>query len=141
MDPTGTVVEVFAADGIEGETFAPDTGGGPVVDSFNEGTEDARVRVGGARSEEDRVRVPGDRGDGAANGLFEVLAYPPVIFGFEVADGDDAGAGADGEFFFRGRPADEGGGTVDAEEDKSGLPASGGRFPDVGVAVCVVLGV
>ena len=67
--------------------------------------------------------MPGEGGYGASDGLFEVLGYPPVVFGFEVADCYDAGAGSDCEFLFGGGPADEGGGAVDAEEDKSGLPA------------------
>ena len=80
--------------------------------------------------------MPGESGDGAADGLLEVFADPPVVFGLEIADCYDAGAGADGEFRFRGRPADEGGGAVDAEEDEGGFPACWGGFPDVGIAVC-----
>ena len=65
-----------------------------------------------------------------------MLADPPVVFGFEVADGYYAGAGAYREFRFGGGPADEGCSAVDAEEDESGFPACGGGFPDVGIAVC-----
>ena len=58
--------------------------------------------------------MPGESGDGAADGFFEVFADPPVVFGLEVADCYYAGAGADGELHFGGGPADEGGGAVDA---------------------------
>ena len=80
--------------------------------------------------------MPGESGDGAADGFLEVLADPPVVFGFEVADCYYAGAGAYSEFRFGGGPADEGCGAVDAEEDEGGLPACGGGFPDVRIAVC-----
>jgi hypothetical protein len=80
--------------------------------------------------------MPCQRGDRAADGLLQVFRHPPVVFLFEVAHGDDAGAGPDGEFLLRGGPADEGGGAVDAQEDEGGGPALGGRVPDVGVAVC-----
>jgi len=79
--------------------------------------------------------MPGDRGDGRANGLLEVLGHPPVVFGLEVAHGDGAGATPDGEFGLGGGPADAGGGAVEAEEDEGRLPAGGSGLPDVGVAV------
>ena len=83
------------------------------------------MRICAAGGEKDRIGVPGESGDGAANGFLEVLADPPVVFGLEVADCYYAGAGADGEFRFGGGPADEG-----------GFPACWGGFPDVGIAVC-----
>lgn len=64
-----------------------------------------------------------------------MLGHPPVVFLLEVADGDQAGAGADCELALGGRPADEGGGTVDAEENEGGLPALWGGLPDVGIAI------
>lgn len=72
------------------------------------------MRICAAGSEKDGIRVPGERGDGAADGFLEVLADPPVVFGLEVTDCYYAGAGADGEFRFGGGPADKGGGAVDA---------------------------
>lgn len=80
--------------------------------------------------------MPGESGDGAADGFLEVLADPPVIFGLEIAHCYDASAGANGELRFGGGPADEGSGAVDAQEDEGGFPACWGGFPDVGIAVC-----
>ena len=94
------------------------------------------MRIRAASGKKDRIGMPGERGDGAADGFLQVFADPPVVFGLEVADCYYAGARADGEFRFRGRPADEGGGAVDAQEDEGGFPACRGGFPDVGIAVC-----
>ncbi|KFY74314.1 hypothetical protein V498_09990, partial [Pseudogymnoascus sp. VKM F-4517 (FW-2822)] len=135
VNPACGVVEVLAAHGVEWQALAPRAGLGALIDALDEGGEDAGVRVGGACGEEDGVGVPGYGRDGAADGLLDVLGYPPVVFFFEVADGDDAGAGADGEFGFRGRPAHEGCGAVDAQEDEGGFVAAGGGLPDEGVAV------
>jgi len=137
MDPAGGIVQVFAADGVEWQALTPDTRFWAVIDAFDEGGEDPGVRVCGASSEQDRVRVPGEGSDGASDWLLKVLGDPPVVLFFEVADSDYAGAGADGEFALRGRPADKGGSAVDAEKDKSRLPSCGGGFPDVGVSVLV----
>ena len=79
--------------------------------------------------------MPCNGRDGAADRLLDVLGHPPVVLLFEVADGDDAGAGADGEFGLGGGPAHEGRGAVDAQEDEGGLVSVRGRFPDEGVAV------
>ena len=94
------------------------------------------MRICAAGSQKHRIGVPSEGSDGAADGFLEVLADPPVVFGFEIADCYYAGAGAYCEFRFGGGPADEGGGAVDAEEDEGGFPACGGGFPDVGIAVC-----
>lgn len=91
--------------------------------------------VGRAGGQEHRVGVPVDRGDGAADGLLQVLRDPPVVLLLEVADGDDAVAGADGELGLGGRPADKGGGPGDAEEDEGRLVSGGRRLPDKGVSV------
>ena len=92
MDPPCAVVEILAADRVEGQALAPDAGLGPVVDPFYEATENAGMRVGRTGGEEDRVWVPGESGDSAADGLLDVFAYPPVVFGLKVTNGDDTGA-------------------------------------------------
>jgi hypothetical protein len=61
--------------------------------------------------------VPCESRDGTANGLLQVLRDPPIVLLFEVADGDNAGSRANGEFLLRGGPPDECGGAVDAQED------------------------
>ncbi len=79
--------------------------------------------------------MPVDRGDCTADRLLQVLRNPPVIFLFEVADGDDAVTRADSEFGLRGRPADKGSSSSNAEEDKGGLVSGWGGFPDKSVSV------
>lgn len=135
VNPAGRGVQELAADGVEGQTLAPGGGRRPLVDTLDVAGEHAGVGVGGAGGKKDGVGVPGQRCDGGADGLLEVLADPPVVFLFKIADGDDAGAGADGELCFGGGPADKGGGAVDTEEDEGGTPAGGGVFPDVGIAI------
>lgn len=80
--------------------------------------------------------MPRYRRDCAPDRLFEMLRDPPVVLLFEIADGDEAGAGANSEFRLRRGPADAGGSTIDAEKDQSRLPAFWRRFPYVGVTVC-----
>ena len=58
--------------------------------------------------------MPGNVGDGAADGLLQVFGHPPVILDLEVANRDDACAGADGELGLGWRPADTSRGPVDA---------------------------
>lgn len=79
--------------------------------------------------------MPIDCGDRAANRLLQVLGNPPVVFLFEVADGDDAVARANGEFSLRGRPTDKGSGSSNAKKNEGGLVSRGRGFPDKGVSV------
>lgn len=67
-----------------------------------------------------------------------MLGHPPVVLFLEVAHGDHAGAGADSEFRFVGRPADVCGRAVDAEEDEGGFPPGLGGLPNERIAVCSV---
>lgn len=135
VHPTSRVVQKLSADGVERQPLAPGRRLRALVDALDEGGEDAGVAVGRAGAEQDAVGVPGDRGDGAADGLLQVLRHPPVVLLLEVANGDDARAAADGELGLRGRPAHAGRGAVDAEQDERRLPAGGCGLPDVGVAV------
>ncbi|OSS55079.1 hypothetical protein B5807_01812 [Epicoccum nigrum] len=135
VDPAGGVVEELAADGVEGEALAPGGGLGAGVDALDEAGEHAGVAVGRAGGQQHAVGVPGDGGDGAADGLLDVLADPPVVLFLEIAHGDEAGAAADGELCLRGRPAHARGRAVDAQQDERGLPPRGRRLPHVRVAV------
>ena len=79
--------------------------------------------------------MPRQRGDGAANGLLQMLGYPPVVFFLEIANGNDSGSRSDCEFLFRRRPSNEGSCTIDPKKHKCWLPPTGRLFPDVCVAV------
>ena len=82
--------------------------------------------------------MPVNAGDGGPYGFLEVLGDVPVVLALEVADGDDAGAGAHGEFRLRRGPSHCRGGTIDAQDHKGGHPGAvwaGGWIPDVCVAV------
>ena len=46
--------------------------------------------VAGSRSQQDVVGMPIQAEDRGADGLFNVLAHPPVIFRLEVTDGDES---------------------------------------------------
>lgn len=58
------------------------------------GREDLAPEAFGAVGQELIVGVPVQMEDSGANVHLEVLAYPPVIFLLEKADGDDTGAAA-----------------------------------------------
>jgi len=135
VHPTGRVVHVLATHGIEGQALAPHTRIGAGVRALDEAREDARMSVRRPRRQQNRVRMPGHRGDGASDGLLEVLRHPPVILLLKVADGDQAVARADGELSLRRRPAHKRGGAVDAEEDEGGLVALGRGLPDERIAI------
>lgn len=92
VNPPCRVVEVFAADGVEGEPFAPDAGLGTLVDALDETREHAGMRVRGPGREQDAVRVPRQCRHGAPDRLLQVLRHPPVVFFLKVAHRDQAGA-------------------------------------------------
>lgn len=70
------------------------------------------------------------------DGLLQVLRDPPVVLLFEVANGDQASSGTDGEFLLRGGPSDKGCSTVDTEKDQCRLPARFSLLPNVSVTIC-----
>ena len=114
MDPSGGIVEKLAADRIEGKTLTPRTRLGASINALDEAGEDTSMGIGRAGSQQDRVWMPGQRGDGASDRLLQVLGDPPVILLFKVAHGDDARTRSDGEFLLGWRPADKGRGSVDS---------------------------
>jgi hypothetical protein len=138
LDPASGVIQVFTTDGVEGEALAPSARLRALVNTLDEAREDASVRVGGACSQKHGVGVPGEGGDGTADGLLQVLGDPPVILLLEIADSDHAGSRADRELLLGRRPSDKGSGTVDSEQDEGRLPAVSGLLPDIGIAVCRV---
>ena len=135
VDPSGGAVQELTTDGIEGQTLSPHARLGTGVDALDKAGKDAGVGIGGAGSEKNRVRMPVDGGDGTPDGLLQVLGDPPVVLLLEVADGDDAVTGTDGELGLGGGPAHESSGAGDSEEDEGGLVTGGRGFPDQCVAV------
>lgn len=135
LDPASRVVQVFTTDGVEGQALTPSAGLGALIDTLDEAGEDSSMRVGGTSSKQNRVRVPGQGGNGTANGLFQVLRNPPVVLLLEVANSDDAGSGTNGKFLLGGGPSDKRRSSVDSKKNQSRLPARGGLFPNVGIAI------
>lgn len=79
--------------------------------------------------------MPRNRGDGALDGLFEMLGDPPIVLLLEVADRYYTGAGSHGELGFGGRPAHKGRRTIDSEQNQCRFPPAWRRFPYIGVAI------
>lgn len=82
----------------------------------------AHLESRGSGGEEAVVGVPIEGGDGALDGLLDVLGHPPVVLGVKVADGDEAGPAPHREFVLRGAPLDAGGGAVDSQQHQRVLP-------------------
>lgn len=135
VNPASRVVKVLSTDSVEWESLAPNSGSRTGVHPLDEGGKDSGVGIGGAGGKEDRVRVPGNARDGAANGLLEMLGNPPVVLLLKVADGDDAVAGADGELGLGRRPAHKRGSSADSEQNESRLVTGRRGLPDQGVTV------
>lgn len=94
---TGSLVQELSADGVEGQTLAPNGRSRSLVDTLDEGAENASVSIGAAEGKQDTVGVPGNAGDGAAERLLEVLGHPPVVLFLKVADSSNSGTAADGK--------------------------------------------
>lgn len=135
LDPASGVVQVFTTDGVEWQALTPSTGLGALIDTLDEAGKDSSMRVGGASSEQNRVRVPGQCSDSTANRLLQVLRNPPVVLLLEVTNSDDAGSGTDGKLLLGGRPSDKCCSSVDSKKDQSRLPARGGLLPNIGIAI------
>lgn len=94
--------------------------------------------IGGTGSQENGVGMPCDGKNSGTQWLLDVLRDPPIVFLFKIANGNCASTRANGEFRSVGRPADEGGSSVETEEDKGRFPGSVRRgLPDEGVTVCI----
>ena len=80
------------------------------------------MAIGAAQSNQDTVGVPADAGDGAAEGLLQVLGHPPIVLLLKVADSSNPSTTADSELGLVGRPSHACSGSVDAEKDEGGAP-------------------
>ena len=65
-----------------------------------------------------------------------VEAVSPVVLRLKVADRDEPSSTSHRELVLQWRPLDEGGGSVDPEDDQRGLPYALLLGPHVGVTVC-----
>lgn len=97
VHPAGRVIQVFSADGVEGQSLAPDTRLGTLIDTLDKGRQHSGMGVGRAGGEEHGVGVPSNAGDGTADRLLQVFRNPPVVFLLKVANGNDAVTGAHGK--------------------------------------------
>lgn len=79
--------------------------------------------------------MPVQAEDGGADWFLDVLAHPPVILRLEVADRDESSATTNCKFVLQWRPLDEGGGSVDPEDDQCGLPYPLLLGPHIGITV------
>lgn len=97
VHPASRVVQVFSADGVEGQSLTPDTRLGTLINTLDKGGQHSGMGIGRAGGEEHGVGVPRDAGDGTADGLLQVLGNPPVVFLLKVANGNDTVSGTHGK--------------------------------------------
>lgn len=135
VNPACGGIQKLATHGVERETLAPRCWLRAGVYTLDIRGEDTAVGVRGAGGQQDVIRVPSDRRDCAANGLFEMFGDPPVILFLKIADSDDTSTRADSELLFRRRPANERRRAVDAKKNKSWLPTRRCLLPNIGVAI------
>lgn len=126
----------LSAKGLEGKLGTEGIVGDVVlgVNVLDEGRDDADIRVGRGGRNQNVVGMPRDVQDSGVVEL-DVLGDPPVVVLVEVADGDDLGAGGDGELVLTRRPGAAGGRTVDTQQHQGGVPGVILETPDVGVTI------
>jgi len=117
----------------EGDTGA-ETLRGSLIDSLEEGVEDTALEVSGGSDNQAVVGVPVNLENGGLV-LLDVLADPPVLLLFEVANADKFSTGGNGELVLFRAPLAVGGGAVETENHKNGLPLSSFESPHVSVSV------
>lgn len=136
LDPASGLIEVFAADGVERQTLAPNTRLRPLVNALDKCTKDPCMSVCTSDTKQYRVGMPCDTGDCAAQWLFQVLRHPPIVLFLEIAYGCDSCSTSYSKLGLARAPAYTSRGSVDAQQDQSWPPRTiRSRFPDVGVAV------
>jgi len=107
---------------------------GSLIHSLEESVEDTALEVSGGGDDQAVIGVPINLEDGGLV-LLNVLANPPVLLLFEVANADKLGTGGDGELVLFRAPLALSGGTVETENYKHGLPLSSFEGPHVRVSV------
>jgi len=132
VDPSCGVV--FSEQLAEGELVTEGSISGVLVDTLDVGGEDASLEVRATGGQEDTVGMPSNTGDGRLV-LLDVLADPPIVILFEVADRDALGTAGYSEFLFIGRPLDVSGSAIDTQNYKSRLPLTILEVPYVGVTI------
>jgi hypothetical protein len=135
VNPSSRVIQILAADSVKWQPLTPESRLRPLVNAFDEAGKDAGMRISRSSGQQNGVRVPVYAGDGASDGLLQVLGNPPVVLLLKVTDSNDAVARTDGKFGFGRRPAHKGSGTANSEEDKSRLISRRRRLPDQGVSI------
>jgi len=117
----------------EGELGTPRRSLGLLINTLDVSREDTGLEVRRTAGNQNVVGMPVDGEDGGADGLLDVLADPPIVFLFKVADGDASGTAGNGELVTLGRPFDLGGSTVNTEDNQSLLPS----LNDLGHAILI----
>jgi len=105
-----------------------------LVLALDSSSENASLEVRRGGGQEDVVGVPVNGGDGGLM-LLDVLADPPVVVDFEVANRDALGTRGDGELVFLRAPLNSGGSATDTQDYESGLPHVVLELPHVSVSV------
>ena len=135
MHPTSRVVQEFAADGVERKSLTPSRGLWSLVNALDVTREHSGVRIRRSGSQKNRVGVPCEGSNSTTDRLLQMFGNPPVVFLFEVANGDHSSSGADGEFLLGWGPSNVCGSAVDSEKNEGRLPTVGCLLPNVGIAV------
>lgn len=105
-----------------------------LVLSLDGSSEDTGLEVSGAGEQKDVVWMPVEGEDGRFV-LLDVLADPPIVILFEVADGDALGTRGDGELVTFWAPLNVSGSTADTKNYESWLPDAILELPDISVSV------
>jgi len=105
-----------------------------LVLSLNGSSKDASLEVTGACEQKDIVWMPVE-GENGRFVLLDVLADPPIVILFEVADGDALGTRGDGELVALWAPLDLSGSATDTKNYESWLPYATLELPYVGISV------
>lgn len=136
VDPASSRVEELAADGVERQSLAPSTWLRTLVRAFDEARQDSSMSIRRSSCQQHSIRMPCHSCDSRSKRLLQVLAHPPIVLLFKVADCNDPRAASNSKLVLQRAPSYTGGSPVDSQQHQSWLPSAlRGRLPDVGVAV------